>query len=164
MPQRRARRAAATAGALALGGVLARRERARGGPVRRDRAALYRELGPVGRPLQGHTQRVTYVNFSADGARWRPRAPTGRSGSGTSRPSTRSAALTLDPNSFTAAAFGPDGSHLFAVPTRGPGISFDTAPEAWKRQACAVMGGGLTPAQWEEVVPEQDYISVCPSG
>ena len=25
-------------------------------------------------------------------------------------------------------------------------------------------GGGLTPEQWAELVPEQDYISVCPSG
>ena len=45
---------------------------------------------PLGRPLEGHTQRITYVDFSADGARWRPRAPTGRSRSGTWRPSSRS--------------------------------------------------------------------------
>jgi len=24
--------------------------------------------------------------------------------------------------------------------------------------------GDLTPEQWAEIVPEQDYISVCPSG
>ena len=44
---------------------------------------------PVGRPLQGHTQRITYVDFSRTAARWRPRAPTA-SGSGTSGPSTQS--------------------------------------------------------------------------
>jgi hypothetical protein len=31
------------------------------------------------------------------------------------------------------------------------------------QHACAVAGG-LTPEQWAELVPEQDYISVCPSG
>ena len=32
------------------------------------------------------------------------------------------------------------------------------------QHACDVAGGDLTPEQWEEVVPEQDYVSVCPSG
>ena len=71
--------------------------------------------------------------------------------------------LTVEPDTFASAAFSPDGSRLFAVSTRGPGISFDTAPDAWSRHACAVTGG-LTPEQWEGIVPEQDYISVCPSG
>jgi len=33
--------------------------------------------------------------------------------------------------------------------------------DAWRRHACAVAGG-LTPEQWSEVVPEQDYIAACP--
>jgi WD40 repeat protein len=71
--------------------------------------------------------------------------------------------LTVVPNTFASAALSPDGSRLFAVSTRGRGISLDTAPEAWKRHACTVAGG-LTPEQWKEIVPEQDYVSVCPSG
>ena len=120
---------------------------------------------PVGRPLQGHTQRITYVDFSADGRTLATSSADGTVGLwdvGTQHPI--GSPLTLKPNTFPAAALSPDGSRLFAVSTRGPGLSFDTAPEAWKRQACAVMGGGLTPEQWEEVVPEQEYISVCPSG
>ncbi|MCD6014488.1 MAG: transcriptional activator domain [Solirubrobacterales bacterium] len=120
---------------------------------------------PVGRPLQGHTQRITYVDFSADGRTLATASADGTVGLwdvGTQHPI--GSPLTLQPNTFASAALSPDGSRLFAVSTRGPGLSFDTAPEAWKRQACAVMGGGLTPEQWEEVVPEQDYISVCPSG
>ena len=72
--------------------------------------------------------------------------------------------LVVEPNTFASAALSPVGSHLFAVSTRGRGISFDTAPEAWRRQACTVTAGGLTPEQWEEIVPEQDYVSACPSG
>jgi hypothetical protein len=26
------------------------------------------------------------------------------------------------------------------------------------------MGGDLTPAEWEEIAPEHDFIEVCPSG
>ena len=72
--------------------------------------------------------------------------------------------LTVEPDTFTSAAFSPDSSHLFAVSTRGPGIRFDTDPLAWSGHACTVTAGGLTPEQWEEIVPEQDYVSACPSG
>jgi WD40 repeat protein/DNA-binding SARP family transcriptional activator len=120
---------------------------------------------PVGRPLQGHTQRITYVDFSPDG---RTLATASADGTvalwdvGTQQPI--GSALTVEPNTFASAALSPDGSSLFAVSTRGPGISLDTAPEAWRGHACTVSGGGLTPEQWEEIVPEQDYISGCPSG
>jgi hypothetical protein len=32
------------------------------------------------------------------------------------------------------------------------------------RRACAIAGGGLTPEQWEAILPRQDYVSTCPSG
>jgi hypothetical protein len=72
--------------------------------------------------------------------------------------------LTVEPNTFASVALSPADSRLFAVSTRGPGISLDTAPAAWRRHACTVAGRGFTPKQWEEIVPEQDYIDVCPSG
>ena len=46
----------------------------------------------------------------------------------------------------------------------GRAIRWEVDPELWLQRACAVAGGGLTPEQWEEVVPEQDYVSACPSG
>jgi hypothetical protein len=46
----------------------------------------------------------------------------------------------------------------------GRAIRWEVDPAAWRRQACAMAGSGLTPKQWERVVPEQDYISTCPSG
>jgi WD40 repeat protein/DNA-binding SARP family transcriptional activator len=65
---------------------------------------------------------------------------------------------------WVTARFTPDGRRLFAVYLDGRGLRWEVDPEAWRRQACVVAGGGLTPEQWEEVVPEQDYISVCPFG
>jgi WD40 repeat protein/DNA-binding SARP family transcriptional activator len=120
---------------------------------------------PVGRPLEGHTQRITYVDFSPDGSMLATASADGTVGlwdAGTQQPI--GSGLTVEPNTFAAAALSPDGTSLFAVSTRGPGISFDTSPELWRRHACTVSGGGLTPEQWEEIVPEQDYVAACPSG
>jgi WD40 repeat protein len=52
--------------------------------------------------------------------------------------------LTLWPGSFVSAAFSPDGSHLFAVSTRGEGARLDASPEGWKRHACLVAGRDLS--------------------
>ena len=60
--------------------------------------------------------------------------------------------------------FTPDGDRLFAVSDFGTAIRFEVDLEAWVQHACDVAGGDLTPEQWEEVVPEQDYRSVCPAG
>jgi WD40 repeat protein/DNA-binding SARP family transcriptional activator len=118
---------------------------------------------PVGRPLQGHTQRITYVDFSADGRTLATASADGTVGLwdvGTQQPI--GSALTVEPHTFASAALSPDGTSLFAVSTRGPGIRLDTDPRAWSAHACTVAGGGLTPEQWEEIVPEQDYIETCP--
>jgi WD40 repeat protein len=68
------------------------------------------------------------------------------------------------PNAWTTARFTPDGDRLFAVSDAGRAVRWEVDPPVWRRHACTVSGGGLTPPQWERVVPEQDYISVCPSG
>ena len=64
---------------------------------------------------------------------------------------------------WVTARFTPDGSRLFAVYDNGRAFRWELDPAVWMQHACAVAGGGLTPEQWEEIVPEQDYISVCPS-
>ena len=43
-------------------------------------------------------------------------------------------------------------------------IRWEVDPAAWRRQACRLMGGDLTPEEWEEIAPEHDYVEVCPSG
>jgi WD40 repeat protein len=65
---------------------------------------------------------------------------------------------------WVTARFTLDGSRLFAVYDNGTAVRWEVDPAAWRRQACAVAGGGPSPEQWAELVPEQDYVSVCPSG
>ena len=67
-------------------------------------------------------------------------------------------------NTWVTARFTPDGRRLFAVYEDGHGFRWEVDPEAWKSRACTITGGGLTPEQWAEIVPEQEYIEVCPSG
>jgi WD40 repeat protein len=64
----------------------------------------------------------------------------------------------------TTARFTPDGSRLFVLQDDGRAFRWEVDPAAWRQQVCVVAGGGLTPEQWEEIVPEQDYIEACPSG
>ena len=68
------------------------------------------------------------------------------------------------PDAWFTARFTPDGSRLFVLTDYGNAFRWEVDPAAWRRQACVVAGAGPTPEQWEQVVPEQDYISVCPSG
>jgi WD40 repeat protein len=60
------------------------------------------------------------------------------------------------------ARFSVDGSRLFAVYDDGGATRWEIDPGVWRAHACAVAGG-LTPEQWEEIVPEQDYRPICPS-
>ena len=67
------------------------------------------------------------------------------------------------------ARFTPDGARLFVLSNPessrlGPATRWEVDPELWLQRACAVAGGDLSPEQWEEVVPEQDYRPVCSSG
>jgi WD40 repeat protein/DNA-binding SARP family transcriptional activator len=118
---------------------------------------------PVGRPLEGaHTARITFPAFTPDGRTlvtaaadgtvvlWdvETQAPIG-------------SPLRLAPNTFASAALSPDGSRLYAISTRGEGISFDMSPEAWKRHACVVAGRELAPAEWKAALPERPYQRVC---
>jgi WD40 repeat protein/DNA-binding SARP family transcriptional activator len=68
------------------------------------------------------------------------------------------------PDARTTARFAPDGARLFALSDAGRAIRWEVDPEVWLQQACALAGGGPTPEQWAELVPEQDYVSACPAG
>jgi WD40 repeat protein len=73
-----------------------------------------------------------------------------------------SGALTGPVDTWVSARFTPDGERLFAVYEDGHALRWEVDPAAWRSHACAVAGGGLTPGRWEEIVPGQDYRTVCP--
>jgi WD40 repeat protein len=116
----------------------------------------------VGQPVEAHTARVTSLAFAPHG---RVLATGGADGKvalwdvATRKPI--GTPLSLGPQTYTSAVFSPDGSHLFAVSTGGEGVRLDASPEAWKRHACVVAGRDLTAREWQEVLPERPYRSVC---
>ncbi len=63
---------------------------------------------------------------------------------------------------WTTARFAPDGDRLFAVSVVGRAIRWDVDPDVWLQHACAVTGG-ISPERWQELVPNQDYLEICPA-
>ncbi len=124
-----------------------------GGPLARQNTSstLEVEFSP-----DGHTLATSHSDHSAalwDVASQEPIGP-------------RLTATTGEPGGEipVTARFTPDGARLFVASGAGRAIRWEVDPAAWRRQACRLMGGDLTPAEWEEIAPEHDYISVCPSG
>jgi DNA-binding SARP family transcriptional activator/WD40 repeat protein len=117
---------------------------------------------PVGRPLEGHTARITSAQFAPDSHTLVTAAADGTVvlwDVRTQKPI--GSPFALAPNTFASAALSRDGSRLFAVSTSGEGISFDMSPEAWKRHACLVAGRDLTAAEWNGALPGRPYRAVC---
>jgi WD40 repeat protein/DNA-binding SARP family transcriptional activator len=118
---------------------------------------------PVGRPLQGHTARVTYAEFSPDS-----RTLVTSGADGTVRlwdvASQKPIGAPLEdfpPSAFMAVALTPGGRYAFAAPPHGPGIRFDMSPAAWNAHACLVAGRDITPREWADAVPGRGYQHVC---
>jgi len=117
---------------------------------------------PLGRPLEGHTARITSAGF-ADGGRSLVTA----AADGTARlwdvesQKPLGSPVELVPGTFASVAVSPDGSRAYAVSTRGEGISFELSREAWKRHACRIAGRELTRAEWEDALPGRPYRNVC---
>ena len=118
---------------------------------------------PVGQALEGaHTARITFPDFSPDGRTLVTSAADGTVvlwDVATQKPI--GSPIKLAPNTFASAALSPDGSRLYAISTRGEGISFNMSPEAWKRHACFVAGRELTAVEWEVALPARPYQAVC---
>jgi WD40 repeat protein len=125
----------------------------------------------VGRPLAGHTARVTALEFTSGGGLL---ASAGADGTarlwdvGSQKP--LGSALAVDENRpgsrgvFMAAVLGSHGSHLFVASDRTRAIRLDLSPEAWKRQACMGAGRELGAREWSDVLPDRPYRSVCRPG
>jgi DNA-binding SARP family transcriptional activator/WD40 repeat protein/energy-coupling factor transporter ATP-binding protein EcfA2 len=122
----------------------------------------------VGAPLALREATALAVAFSPDG---RTLATSHLDGAvvlwdvGSQQPIGSPLALPGSPRELsTTARFSADGKRLFAVHEDGRAFRWEVDPAAWRQHACAVVGRGLTPEQWDKLVPEQNYISVCPSG
>ena len=120
----------------------------------------------VGAPLALREAAALAVEFSPDG---RTLATSHTDGAlvlwdvGSRQPIGSPLALPGSPREvYTTARFTPDGGRLFAVHEDGRAFRWEVDPDAWRRHAC-VVAGGLSPEQWSEVVPEQGYVSACPS-
>ena len=117
---------------------------------------------PVGRRLEGHSQRITSVEFSEDG---RTLATSSADGTvllwdvDTQEPI--GAPLTVEPNTFVSAVLNPESSHLFAVSTGLHGVRLPIDPDVWKRYACMVAGRELTQQEWNDALPGREYQRVC---
>jgi WD40 repeat protein/DNA-binding SARP family transcriptional activator len=59
------------------------------------------------------------------------------------------------------ATYFPDGRHVISVFSSGVGVVWDVDPADWERAACAVANRELTPAEWDDFVPERGYRRVC---
>jgi WD40 repeat protein/class 3 adenylate cyclase len=114
----------------------------------------------VGEPLRGHEHEVVNAEFSPDG-----RVLATSSTDGTAilwDVASRRAIGTLPgPAGAISVRFTPDGRRLFALRDSGAAVRWEVSPDAWSRHACSVAGRELTRAEWNGLVPEQDYRRVC---
>jgi WD40 repeat protein len=121
---------------------------------------------PVGRLLEGHEgKRVLWMGFTPDGATL---ATAGQDGTvQLFDMATRTALgppLSVETDSYLAAALAPDGRHLFVVPTGRGALRWDLSPAAWKQHACRVAGRELTRREWDDALPGAPYRTVCRLG
>jgi WD40 repeat protein len=114
----------------------------------------------VGQPLRGHEFDVFGAEFAPDGQML---ATSGFDGTVIlwDVASHRALGTLPGPLGPTSVRFSPDGRRLFVLDDTGTAQRWEVSPEAWSRQACRVAGRGLTRAEWDEVVPDQEYRRVC---
>ncbi len=115
---------------------------------------------PIGAPLAGPEGFVLNAEFSPDG---RMLATTSDHGGVTLWDVDSRRALGTLPGRFSAvsARFSSDGRRLFVLHDNGEAARWEVNPDVWSQYACSVAGRELTEAEWEELVPGQDYRPVC---
>jgi WD40 repeat protein len=59
-----------------------------------------------------------------------------------------------------ALAFGPDNSLMISY--LADATEWTTDVQTWEQFACQVAGRDLTPTEWQDLLPNRPYLSVCP--
>jgi WD40 repeat protein/class 3 adenylate cyclase/tRNA A-37 threonylcarbamoyl transferase component Bud32 len=115
----------------------------------------------IGAPLRGHEGFVFTSEFSPDG---RTLATSGSEVGVTLWDVESHRSLGTLPGQLgqISSRFTPDGRRLFVLGELGAAQRWEVSPDAWSRHACRVAGRELTRAEWEELVPDQDYRPICP--
>jgi WD40 repeat protein/class 3 adenylate cyclase len=114
----------------------------------------------VGAPLRGHEHEVLNAEFSPDGRMLGTSSNDGTVILWDVESQRAVGTLPALPDGLSA-RFTPDGRRLFTLGDSGAMTRWEVSPDAWSRRACRVAGRDLTRAEWEELVPGQDYRRVC---
>jgi WD40 repeat protein len=114
----------------------------------------------AGAPLRGHEHELANAEFSPDG---RVLATSSTDGTVILWDLASRRAIGTFPGTAGALSvrFTPDGRRLFGLRDSGAGVRWEVSPDAWSQHACSIAGRELTRAEWEELVPDQDYRRVC---
>ena len=67
------------------------------------------------------------------------------------------------PSDIATVGFTPDGRYVVAIFINGSVFVWDLNLESWKDHACRVAGRNLTRAEWEELLPDRPYVTLCPA-
>ena len=57
------------------------------------------------------------------------------------------------------ANFAPDGDLVISY--LADAVKWPMDPQTWERFACKVAGRDLTPAEWDDILPDRDHQRVC---
>jgi WD40 repeat protein len=118
---------------------------------------------PVGQPFNAHDgQRVLWMGFTAGASML---ATAGQDGTTTlfdvATQSPVGPHVTVEPDSYLAAALAPDGRTLFVVSDQRAALRLNLSPAAWNRHACRIAGRELTPPEWADALPGEPYRAIC---